>query len=338
MPIGPGMGLNSDSNRSAAADPALQGICPLCRGGNYRALFASTDRLYCTTDRVFQIVECSRCGLMRLSPRPNPEELKSYYPADYWFAPKAEAVGRLEDFYRRLVVRDHVKFVHRALTSSRESGLILDVGCGGGLFLRMLRELGYAAVGLDSSLGAAGVAWKNNGAPAVCASLVPSPFMPNTCAAITMFHVLEHLYDPQSYLEEARTLLRPNGRLIVQVPNAACWQFVLLRDGWSGLDVPRHLLDFRVRDLEALLGQAGFEILERKHFSLRDNPAGFATSLAPRLDPMARRIRGVRESQSTTLFKSILYFCLVVASLPFAVLEAACHAGSTIMVEARKKH
>jgi SAM-dependent methyltransferase len=152
-----------------------------------------------------------------------------------------------------------------------------------------------------------------------------------------MFHVLEHLHDPQAYLEEARKLLKSNGRLIVQVPNAACWQFLLLRSGWSGLDVPRHLLNYRSQDLYALLDRCGFEILRNKYFSLRDNPAGFATSLAPWLDPMARRIRGVRESSQMKLFKSLIYFCLVVASLPFAVLEAACHSGSTIMVEAREK-
>lgn len=157
------------------------------------------------------------------------------------------------------------------------------------------------------------------------------------CAAITMFHLLEHLYDPNSYLAESRRLLKPGGRLIVQVPNADCWQFLLLGKNWSGLDVPRHLWNFRPRDLHVLLKRNGFEVVRRKYFSLRDNPAGFATSLAPWLDPMARRVRHINESQLTQLCKNLLYFCLVVFSLPFAVLEAAFHAGSTIMVEARKK-
>ena len=90
-----------------------------------------------------------------------------------------------------------------------------------------------------------------------------------------MFHVLEHLYDPASYLDAAHQLLRPDGRLIIQVPNAACWQFLLLGERWNGIDVPRHLIDFRLSDVDSLLDSCGFEVLRHKHFSLRDNPAGW---------------------------------------------------------------
>ena len=72
--------------------------------------------------------------------------------------------------------------------------------------------------------------------PTVCASLSRAPFAPGSCAAITMFHVLEHLYDPHAYVEAAQALLRPDGRLVVQVPNAASWQFLLLGENWSGVD------------------------------------------------------------------------------------------------------
>ena len=101
--------------------------------------------------------------------------------------------------------------------------------------------------------------------------------------------------------------------------------------------MPRHLINFRQRDLDALLDACGFEVLRHKHFSLRDNPAGFATSLAPSLDPMARRVRALEESPKMRLLKDLAYAALVVAALPFTIVEAACRAGSTIMVEARKK-
>src|SRR5579871_5954460 len=106
---------------------------------------------------------------------------------------------------------------------------------------------------------------------------------------------------------------------------------------WNGVDVPRHLVNYRQRDLEHLLDYCGFEVVRRKHFSLRDNPAGFASSIAPYLDPMARRVRKTRETAGAKLAKDLMYFALVVAALPFTVAEAACGAGSTIMVEARKK-
>lgn len=311
--------------------------CPACDGVEFQPLFTSSDRLYNTTTKQFQVVECKQCRLMQLAPQPSPADLEGYYPRNYWFTPEASAAGRLEEAYRRLVLLDHVRFVQRALQESQESGPVLDVGCGGGLFLRMLRDRGFPGIGLDYSLDAARAAWASNGAPATVATLAQAPLPAGSCAAITMFHVLEHLYSPRSYLQAAHELLRPDGRLILQVPNAGCWQFLLLGPAWNGVDVPRHLYDFRPTDLDLLLDSCGFEVLRRKYFSLRDNPAGLATSLAPSLDPMARRVRQARESSTARLAKDLLYGALVVAALPFTLVEAACHAGSTIMIEARKR-
>jgi len=312
------------------------GPCPACDASDARILFRSTDRLFHTTSQEFSIIECAGCGLIRLHPWPPPHELRRYYPPNYWFNP--EGLGnRAAETYRRFVVQDHVRFALRAIADSGEDGLVVDVGCGGGLFLQMLAQHGHAVLGIDFSLDAASVAWHGQGVPAVCADFLRPPLEPACCCAITMFHVLEHLYDPAGYLDTAYRLLKPQGRLIVQVPNASSWQFLLLGECWSGLDVPRHLFDFRERDLEILLDSCGFQVLRKKHFSLRDNPASLATSLAPWLDPMARRIRRISESPRMQLFKDLAYLALVAASVPFAALEAACQAGSTIMMEARKK-
>jgi hypothetical protein len=96
-------------------------------------------------------------------------------------------------------------------------------------------------------------------------------------------------------------------------------------------------VDFRARDLDALIVDCEFDLVRHKHFSLRDNPAGLATTLAPMLDPMARRVRGLVESGAVRLLKDLLYLGLVAASVPLTLLEAACGAGSTVMIEARKK-
>jgi SAM-dependent methyltransferase len=234
-------------------------------------------------------------------------------------------------------LRDHVRFVERALRHSSARGPLLDVGSGGGLFLGLMRQRGFRAMGLDFSREAAAIAWRRQSAPAVCAMLENAPFAAESLAGVTMFHVLEHLYDPRAYLSAARDLLAPDGRLVVQVPNLASWQFRLLGRSWNGVDVPRHLFDFRARDVEKLMEQCGFEVLRRKYFSLRDNPAGLASSLAPSLDPMARRVRRVKESGLARLAKDLAYFALVVSSLPFTVAEAAFRAGSTVMIEARRR-
>ncbi len=310
--------------------------CIACGSPQFRPRFTGSDRLYHTTGKAFTVVECASCGLLRLDPPPAPSELPAYYPDNYWFAPEESAAGRLEEAWRRLVLRDHVHFVTEALRAI-PAGLLLDIGCGGGLFLGMMRQAGFLGFGLDFSREAAAVAWRQQGVAVICGSLEQNPVAPSSCAAVTMFHVLEHLPDPAAYLSAAHRILRPDGRLIVQVPNASCWQFRLLGERWNGIDIPRHLVDFRERDLARLLERYGFTIVRRKHFSLRDNPAGLASSLAPSLDPMARRIRGGQESGAGRTARNLLYLALLLASLPFTALEAAAGAGSTIMFEARRR-
>jgi SAM-dependent methyltransferase len=310
--------------------------CLLCGSDRHIPLFKGSDRLYHTTTREFAVVRCAQCGLLRLDPLPSPEELRLYYPDNYWFAPGQNAASRMEEAYRRLVLRDHVHFVEQALRHSSAKGTLLDVGCGGGLFLGLMRRRGFPGVGLDFSREAAAIAWRQQQAPAVCAMLERAPFRSGTLRGITMFHVLEHLYDPRAYLESAYELLARDGRLVVQVPNAASWQSRLLGSAWNGMDVPRHLFDFRDSDVVKLIQSCGFQVVRRKYFSLRDNPAGLASSLAPSLDPMARRVRRIPESSGARLTKDLAYLALVVASLPFAAAEAAFHAGSSVMIEARR--
>ncbi|HZS50427.1 MAG TPA: methyltransferase domain-containing protein [Bryobacterales bacterium] len=308
--------------------------CPRCRHSGFTVLFSATDRLYASTAREFQVVECGNCSLIRLEPQPSWEEIGAFYPENYWWAPDRSVIGRLEGIYRRIVLSDHVRFVEHGL---ERGALVLDVGCGGGSFLSALRRRGMRGVGLDFSAGAAAVAWRSQGVPALCGLLESSPFAPESFGGITMFHVLEHVPDPSESLAAARRLLSPAGKLYVQVPNAACWQFLLLGDRWSGIDVPRHLIDFRKTDVEQLLEETGFVVRREKFFSLRDNPAGLATSLAPGLEPMSRRARRVRESGARRLLKNLVYLALSAAAVPFTALEAAAGAGSTVLIEAVKK-
>jgi SAM-dependent methyltransferase len=314
------------------------GQCPACDSPLARLLFTAGDRRCATTNRVFQIVECCGCRLIRLYPQPGPEELRSFYPPEYWLPPEHDLDSRLRQKYRRLALADDVRFVERALRESEEKGILLDVGCGDGFLLSILAAAGdRPAIGLDFSLDAARSAWRDHHIPAICGTLSSAPFTDGSCAAISMFHVLQHLYNPVSFLDAAYRLLAPDGRLIVQVPNAACWQFLLFGDRWQGIDVPRQLLYFRASDLETLLEHCGFEILRRKHFSLRDNPSNLASSILQTLDPVIGPWRRRSWSARWRLFWDVAYLALVVACIPFTMFEAACRAGSTVMVEARKK-
>jgi len=200
-----------------------------------------------------------------------------------------------------------------------------------------MRARGHTVYGLDGSVQAARAAWKQYQVPVITASLPHHPFRGVLFGAITLFHVVEHFPDPEACLLAAADLLAPGGRMFIQVPNSACWQFLIFGARWNGLQVPRHPIHYRPEDLDDLLDHCGLRAVRRKFFSLRDNPAGLATSLAPNLEPVSRQIRRVREGVLTRLLKDCLYLGLTAAALPFTLLEAAASAGSTVMVEAVRK-
>ena len=311
--------------------PPDQGFaCLRCQSQSYTILFRDGDRLYRTTSRTFSIIECSRCALIRLFPRPTPDELTSFSPEESVWKPEKTPMGRLMEFYRRLVLWEHARFI---VNSSTPPGAILDFSSGGGVLAEVLRRHGLPAVALDRSPSAARRT-AAGGVPSVCAALRDAPFKARSLAAVSLLHVLEYIADPEGCLLEIRRLLRSGGRLFVQVPNAASWQFLLLGRRWSALDIPRRLVHFRVEDLEDLLSAYGFRVVRRKFFSWRDSPASLATSLCPIWDPVVRRARKVSEPAWLGAVNNFLYLGTVVLSLPFALWEAAAKAGSTVLVEA----
>src|SRR5260370_15951818 len=154
--------LYASSAGSVRGMETMSSRCPACEGTEFHALFTASDRLYDTPSERLQVVECKQCRLMQLAPQPTPAELEQYYPKHYWFTPEDSAAGRLEQIYRRFVLRDHLRFVERALRESEESGPVLDVGCGGGVFLRFLPGRGASGVGVGFFLCAAPVACAAN--------------------------------------------------------------------------------------------------------------------------------------------------------------------------------
>jgi SAM-dependent methyltransferase len=323
-----------------SADQARTGAprCPGCGQDGPRLAWQIGDRLFRTTERVFSLFRCQACTLLFLWPVPDDDELARYYPTGYWAAPRDSHGGglrrRLSERYRRIVLRDHVQFVRRAIEEQRRLGgsvRVLDIGCGDGSVLSALDHDDVA--GLDFAADAV-AACRARGIDARRGGLEANPFSGERFEVVTMFHFLEHVSPADDTLAKVKDLLTPGGALIIQVPNADSWQAKLLGARWAGYDVPRHLIDYTPDTLRQALARSGFDCVHVTHRSLRDNPATLANSLFPDLYPPGRDARG-QTTEGYAWVGDAAYFAVTLACLPFALLESAAGHGAAVMVQGR---
>jgi SAM-dependent methyltransferase len=240
----------------------------------------------------------------------------------------------MERAYRELVAWDHVWFLEQCATGVGRS--LLDIGCGSGTFLHLAQRRGFLPHGMDVSDRAVAAAQEQYHLPVRQGDIGSDAWRGCKFDIISMFHVLEHLPDPGQAVAYAGGLLKPGGILILQVPNAASVQARIFGARWYGFDVPRHLINFTPQALEKLLGDAGFSCRLVPRFSLRDNPAALASSLAIGLDPIGRKGRGRRAPAIAEGALELFYFGLVLAALLPALVESLWGCGATIWTHARR--
>ncbi|MBI1748923.1 MAG: class I SAM-dependent methyltransferase [Acidobacteria bacterium] len=325
--------------------------CPVCGSVDGLRESVVTDLLLGTTKKLFQLIRCSACTARYLDPQPSPDELMSYYPNGYWgqAATSSSPLGlrwiyRLEQWYKYLVLTDHVRFVMKRVRRSRTSEkptTLLDVGCGSGAFLDRCRRKGFTVRGMDASRKAAQQAAQAYGIDVIVGSIDAADRVAGApYDVITMFHVLEHLCDPVGVLQKIAGALTPLGDLIVQVPNGDSLQARGFDTKWYGLDPPRHLVNFNLGSMRMALARAGFAVQAVRHFSLRDNAPALVSSFFPNLDPLARAVRGA-QSRPDMAYKRLLleaiYFIMVLAAQPAVLLESWLQRGATLMVHAKKE-
>jgi SAM-dependent methyltransferase len=127
-----------------------------------------------------------------------------------------------------------------------------------------------------------------------------------TFDVITMWHVLEHLEQPVPLLETLRSMLAPDGALVVSVPNFSSWQSAVFKGGWFHLDPPRHLLQFEPDTLESCMARAGFRVTKQVPFLPEYGTSGWIQSALNQVLPHKNFLyewvkdRGALASMSTT--------------------------------------
>jgi SAM-dependent methyltransferase len=250
--------------------------CLVCGSEQARASFAIEG----FAPRLFV---CVRCGLGRLHPMPEPEQVVAFYPSEYYGEPGRKFQSSVEHLVRWVGER-HINF----LSSDLHPGArVLDVGCGRGVILGALADRGFEVHGVEISLEAARGA-DPRAEIRIAASLGDAAYPAAHFDEVVIWHVLEHLHDPKATLLEARRILKPGGRLVVAVPNFSSLQARWTGAAWFHLDLPRHLWHFPLAALHRLLTDAGFEVRSEHHFSLRQNPFGWVQSALNRVPGLPR--------------------------------------------------
>jgi 2-polyprenyl-3-methyl-5-hydroxy-6-metoxy-1,4-benzoquinol methylase len=220
----------------------------------------------------FKLCPNSSCGLIWLDPMPLEEDIGNAYNSYHTHQQVvrrglgkglAESVeGMLRRTYNLVLLMTPISREREQLESmyvgSLPPGKVLDVGCGSGNRLARFRSLGWDAQGQEVDPAAAAEAQRVSGASVHLGPLEEAGFQEASFDAITMNHVIEHVYDPVRLLQECRRLLRRGGTLVTITPNAQSHGHDRFGTSWRGLEPPRHLHLFSPRTLYQVAVKAGF--------------------------------------------------------------------------------
>lgn len=237
------------------------------------------------------IVRCPTCGHMQLDRFPTDAELAAAYgeaaSEDYL----QEEAGQRESF-RRVLER-----IERH--TSKDS--LLDVGCWVGFLLSEAERRGWREViGVEPSEWAGNRARTSFGLRVISGDLTDADLHEDHFSAVVMGDVLEHLPDAGAALDRARSLLRPEGVLALEVPDAGSRLARAMGRRWWSV-IPTHVHYFTRGSLEVLLRRRGFEPIvvttDPKAFTVRyylDKTSGYSPGVSAALVRAAERL-GIAE-------------------------------------------
>lgn len=303
--------------------------CPVCDATSAHTRFE-------VEDVPAPVVVCDDCGLGYYHPMPNRETVASFYPDVYYGEPGTKFRPVVERIVR-MVGRRHVRFLARDLPHGAS---ILDVGCGRGVLLGPLADMGFCAHGVEASEAAV------RGAPPsaeirIAPTLRDAGYAPESFDEVILWHVLEHLPDPRETLDECFRVMKPHAKIVVALPNFSSFQARWSGEDWFHLDPPRHLFHFHEKALWRLLERTGFTCESVHHFSLRQNPFGWIQSAMNRWSSERNNALYKRMHAGGSLNHALSTWALLLATalpaLGLSVVMAVLRSGATVHIVAHRK-
>jgi SAM-dependent methyltransferase len=231
----------------------MRSACPICQHGNITILYDGpirTGKFGNLTETPYKIWGCESCDSAWLR-----EAFFDYTQSEYRETVDGEST--LEQ-YHLVHDKDQLRVLQEVGTGSLRGASVIDIGCGGGAFLDLIKGFAGSTVGVEPA-GYYHEGLSRKGHLTYASTSEALERWENQLDLAVSFSVLEHVDDPLSFLREAKRLLKKDGRLIISTPNRNDWLLDLLPDAYAPFFYrTAHRWYFTPDSLRALADRAGF--------------------------------------------------------------------------------
>jgi len=205
----------------------------------------------------FQLYQNSEYGFLETVPKPSSEKLPEYYQSEDYISHTDSKRNLFEKVYhivRKISLKKKLNLIN---AFASEEKVLLDIGCGTGDFLETAQQNKWQVSGIEPNEKARQIANKKTN-QSVYETKDLSKFAHNSFDVITLWHVLEHLPNLEDHIETFKKLLKPNGTLVIAVPNYNSFDAKYYKQFWAAYDVPRHLWHFNQTSISKLVATQSF--------------------------------------------------------------------------------
>lgn len=216
-----------------------------------------TCKDYTVSSENFDLRFHKELEMLETFPRPKEEELSGYYESDDYIShtdSKETIIDKLYQIVKKHALANKLKLINSFKTEDKN---LLDIGCGTGDFLLICKDNGWKVTGVEPNEKAK-ITSENKLVGKSESEIYSEISQLNKEAQfdiITLWHVLEHVPNLEAYFSGLKKLLKPNGVLIVAVPNFKSYDANYYKQFWAAFDVPRHLWHFSKKSIQLLFAK-----------------------------------------------------------------------------------